>query len=34
MKEGDLLFQVIPILYQKKAEAEIAEARARGAGIQ
>jgi membrane fusion protein (multidrug efflux system) len=27
VKEGDLLFKVIPILYQKKAEAEIAEAK-------
>ena len=27
MKEGDLLFKVIPILYQKKADAEMAEAK-------
>ena len=27
VKAGDLLFQVIPILYQKKAEAEKAEAK-------
>src|SRR5581483_770402 len=27
VKEGDLLFKVIPILYQKKAEAENAEAK-------
>ncbi|HVX12455.1 MAG TPA: efflux RND transporter periplasmic adaptor subunit [Pirellulales bacterium] len=27
VKEGDLLFKVIPILYQKRAEAEIAEAK-------
>jgi membrane fusion protein (multidrug efflux system) len=27
VKEGDLLFKVIPILYQKKAEAEMAEAK-------
>jgi membrane fusion protein (multidrug efflux system) len=27
VKEGDLLFKVIPILYQKKADAEIAEAK-------
>ena len=27
MKEGDVLFKVIPILYQKKAEAEMAEAK-------
>jgi membrane fusion protein (multidrug efflux system) len=27
VKEGDLLFKVIPILYQKKADAELAEAK-------
>ena len=27
VKEGDLLFKVIPILYQKKADAEMAEAK-------
>jgi membrane fusion protein (multidrug efflux system) len=27
VKEGDLMFQVIPILYKKKAEAELAEAK-------
>lgn len=27
VKQGDLLFKVIPILYQKKADAEVAEAR-------
>ncbi len=27
VKEGDLLFKVIPILYQKRAEAELAEAK-------
>ncbi len=27
VKEGDLMFKVIPILYQKKAEAELAEAK-------
>jgi membrane fusion protein, multidrug efflux system len=27
VKQGDMMFQVIPILYQKKAEAELAEAK-------
>ena len=34
VKKGDLMFKVVPILYQAKLDAEMAEARPRATGVQ
>ena len=34
VKKGDVMFKIIPVLYKAKLDAELAEVRARGTGIQ
>ena len=34
VKKGDVMFKIVPILYKAKLDAELAEARARGTGVQ